>query len=345
MALTPSPAPSLEPGRSLPETMRAASRRVYGSADEIEISVIARPEPGPGEVLVRVAAAALDRATLPLLEGKPYLARLALGLRRPRRTTPGQQVAGEVVALGSGATGFAPGDAVFGTAAGSFAEVALARATTLAPRPAGISESTAASLGVSGLTAHQALVESGRVRPGQSVLVLGASGAVGTYAVQLATQLGAHVTGVCSAAQTGLVQALGARRTFDYRGTPLAQMGPGFDLIIDTAGNRPVRELRSALTPNGTLVIVGGEGGGPLLGGIERNLVAAIAGRFTSQRLGFLFSTPTTQRCTDLAQLIEAGTIEAPVDRVVGLSGLRAGIEAMQRGELRGHVIIRPTAD
>lgn len=329
-------------GHGLPATMHAASRLAYGSAAEVVVGTVPRPEPGAGQVLVRVTAAGLDRATLHLLEGKPYVARAALGLRRPRRTILGQQVAGEVAALGAGVTGVSVGDRVFGTAAGSYAEYAVAKASTLARTPEGLSDEQASTLGVSGITAHEAVVGQGKVRPGQQVLVLGASGAVGTYAVQLATHLGAHVTGVCSAAKLDLVRGLGAERAFDYRASSLADMGSDFDVIIDIAGNRRLRELRSALTPDGALVIVGGEGGGPFLGGIQRNLLAALANPFTRQRLLWFVSTPTTERCAQLAELLTAGSIQPPVDRRVGLEGVRGGMEAMQRGELRGHVIVCP---
>ena len=339
----PTPTPELgavEP--VLPTTMRAASRLAYGSAAEVVVDTVPRPEPAAGEVLVRVASAGLDRATLHLLEGKPYVARAALGLRRPRRTILGQQVAGEVVALGADVVGLAVGDRVFGTAAGSYAEYAVAKASTLARTPEGLTDEEASTLGVSGITAHEAVVGQGKVRPGQHVLVLGASGAVGTYAVQLATHLGAHVTGVCSAPKLDFVRSLGAERAFDYRASSLAQMGSDFDVIIDIAGNRPLRELRSALTPEGALVIVGGEGGGPLLGGIQRNLLAALSNPFTRQRLQWFVSTPTTERCSRLAELLTAGSIHPPVDRRVGLEELRGAIEAMQGGQLRGHVIVTP---
>ncbi|MFN8128326.1 MAG: NAD(P)-dependent alcohol dehydrogenase [Candidatus Nanopelagicales bacterium] len=335
------PDPALEPTQTLPATMRAASRFAYGSAAQIEVTVVDRPEPGPDEVLVRVAAAGLDRATLHLLEGKPYVARVALGVRRPRGSILGQQVAGVVAAVGADVISFAVGDRVFGTAAGSFAEYAVAKASTLARTPAGISDAAAATFGVSGLTAHEAVHRS-RVGSGQQVLVLGASGAVGTYAVQLAAVSGARVTGVCSAAKLDFVRGLGAERVLDYRMTSLPDMGGPFDLIIDIAGNRRLRDLRLALSQAGALVIVGGEGGGPFLGGIHRNLIAGVTNPFTKQRLEWFVSTPTTDKCAEFADLVAAHSIQTPVDRLVGLEGLRDGVEAMQRGDLRGHVIVQP---
>ena len=327
---------------TLPTTMRAAYRLAYGSAAEVVVDTVARPEPGPDEVLVRVAAAGLDRATLHLLDGKPYVARLALGLRGPRRTILGQQVAGEVVAVGANVADRTVGDRVFGTAAGSFAEYAVAKATTLARTPEDVTDDEAATFGVSGITAHEAVVDRGQAGPGKDVLVLGASGAVGTYAVQLATHLGGHVTGVCSAAKLDFVKGIGAERAYDYRTSVLADMGTAFDVIIDIGGNRRLRDLRSALTPDGTLVIVGGEGGGPLLGGIHRNVLAGLTNLVTRQRLEWFVSTPTTARCTQLAELVSNGSIHPPMDRIVGLDGLRAGIESMQQGALRGHVVVRP---
>lgn len=335
-------APATGPQPTAPTTMRAAIRQGYGSTAQIRVDAVERPDPGPEEVLVKVAAAGLDRATVHLLEGKPYLARLALGIRRPRRAILGQQVAGEVVAIGEKVTELAVGDRVFGTSAGAFAEYAVAKAGTLAPTPDGVTDPEAATFGVSGLTAYQALVELARVEPGQRVLILGASGAVGTYAVQLATHLGAHVTGLCSAPKLDLVRSLGAAEAFDYRTTTLADLSAPFDVIIDIGGNRRLRTLRSALTPQGALVIVGGEGGGPLLGGIQRNLLASLANRFTHQRLGWLFSTPTTQRCAELAELVRSAAIHPPFDRSVGLNGLSEAIDAMQRGSLLGHVCVRP---
>lgn len=334
--------PAAETRDPLPMDMRAVARSRYGSVAQVAGGRVERPCPGKGEVLVKVAAAGLDRATLHLLEGKPYLARLALGVRRPRRSVLGQQVAGEVVALGDGVTELALGERVFGTAAGSFAEYAVAKAAALARTPEGVPDATAATLGVSGLTAHGALVDRGRVQAGQTVLVLGASGAVGTYAVQLAAHLGARVTGVCSGGKMDLVRSLGAEQAADYTTTALADLGTAFDVIIDIAGNRRLRELQSALTPTGTLVIVGGEQGGPLLGGIQRNLLAAITDRLVRQRLTWLFSAPTTQGLAELAAVVDEGRIQPPVDREVDLAGVPAAISSMQRGELRGHVIVRP---
>ena len=323
-------------------TMRAARHLTYGGPEVVEVADVPVPTPDPGEVLVRVAAAGLDRATLHLLTGLPRLARLALGVRRPKRTVLGQQVAGEVVAVGAEVSRYAVGQRVCGTARGSFAELAVAPESTLAPIPDVVSDVDAATLGVSGMTALGAVDSHGRVEAGQRVLVLGGSGAVGSFAVQLAAARGAEVTAACSGAKRGFVEGLGARVVHDYRSVELEQMGGPFDLIIDIGGNRRVSRLSSALTPRGRLVIVGGEGGGPLLGGIERNLVAVLANLATRRDLGWFFSTTTAQGCATLAGLVADGTLAPAVDRVVGLDEAAGALVAMERGELCGQAVVRP---
>lgn len=323
-------------------TMRAVNRRVYGNPDVIRVEEVERPGPGSGEVLVRVLAAGVDRASVHLLTGLPTMARLAFGLSRPTFPTLGQQVAGVVEAVGEGVEGLEVGDRVFGTANGSFAEAAIATPRTLAKTPEGVDDVHAATVGVSGVTAFQAVASHGQVAAGERVLMLGASGAVGSYAVQLAAHLGAEVTGVCSGPKRGFVQALGAQHTVDYVGTPLAEMGGPFDVIIDIAGNHSLRSLSSALTPTGRLVIVGGESGGRLLGGLQRNLMAMVADRFTRRTLGWFFSTTTSSLCAEVAALIDAGALTPPIDRQVGLDGAASCLAAMQDGQLRGHAVITP---
>ncbi len=326
----------------VPATMLAAIHRVYGGPEVVELESLTRPAPGPGEVLLRVTAAGLDRATLHLLTGLPLLARLALGLRRPKRIVLGQQVAGQVSALGAGVTAYAVGDRVFGTAKGSFAEYAVAPVTTLAAAPAGVRDEDLATLGVSGLTAWEAVVDRGQVRAGQRVLILGASGAVGSFAVQLAAHRGAVVTAACSAGKRDFVVGLGARRAVDYATVGLADMGGPFDVIVDIGGNRSIAALRSALTRAGRLVIVGGEGGGAMLGGIERNLGASLVNPFVSQRLGWFTSRTTSPGCARLADLIAQGALVPAVDRTVALDAAVDVVRAMQRGELRGQAVLRP---
>ena len=325
-----------------PARMRAVTRRSYGGPEVVSVASVETPAPGPGEVLVRVGAAGLDRATLHLLNGLPYLARLAFGVRRPRQPVLGQQVAGEVVAVGPGVSTFAVGQRVFGTAGGSLAEFAVAKVATLAATPDRVSDVDAATIGVSGVTAMAAVLVHGRVGSGDRVLVLGGSGAVGSFAVQLAAHEGGEVTAACSAAKREFVQALGAQRTVDYRATPLSAMGGPFDVIIDIAGNRSISTLRSALTPQGRLVIVGGEDGGPFLGGIQRNLIATLADRLTRRELGWFFSRTTSEGCAQLASLIAEGAIKPAIDRQVGLDGAAAALAAMEHSELRGQAVVCP---
>ena len=337
---------SPSPTTALPSTMFAACRRRYGGPEQVAVDAVPRPEPGPGEVLVRVTAAGLDRASLHLLTGTPHIARLALGPRRPRQHVLGQQVAGEVVALGPGINpgGCGIGARAFGVATGSFAAYAVAKPAELAPTPTGVGDAAAATLGVSGMTALEA-VDSVDVHAGQRVLVLGASGAVGGYAVQLAALRGAHVTAVCSGAKLDFVRELGAHAAADYRTTALADLRGPFDAVIDLAGNRPLNQLRRVLTPRGALVIVGGESAGALLGGLHRNLAADVANRFSRQRLGWLYSRTSTAGCAELARLLATGELRTPIDRTIGLAGVGAALAAMQAGELRGHVVVRPEPD
>lgn len=325
----------------VPTAMKAVTRRVYGGPEAVQVESVAVPDPADGEVLIRVAAAGLDRATLHLLTGLPYLARLAFGVRRPRQPMLGIQIAGEVVAVGPNVD-FHVGDRVFGTATGSFAEFAIAQPGTIAPTPNSVTDADAATLGVSGNTALEAVVRHGRVAAGERVLVLGGSGAVGSFAVQLAAHRGAEVTAACSAGKRDLVETLGAKRTVDYRTTPLADMGGPFDLIVDIGGNRSISSLRSALTPIGRLVIVGGEDGGGLLGGVQRNLAASIANVFSRRELGWFFGRTTSEGCAELAALVSDRAIRPAIDRQVGLDGAAAALAAMQRGELRGQAVICP---
>ena len=288
---------------SLPTTMRAATRREYGGPEVIAMETLPVPTPAAGELLIRVHAAGLDRASLHLLEGDPWLARLALGVRTPKRVILGQQVAGEVAAIGPEVAGYAVGDRVHGVAtSGAIAEYALAKPDALAHTPQGVRMHDAATLGVSGMTALGAVLDKGKAQSGERVLILGGSGAVGTSAIQLAVHAGAEVTAVCSASKLDLVTGLGAQAAYDYRTSDLSAMGGPFDLIVDIAGNRKLRALRSALTPTGRLVIIGGESGGHFLGGIQRNLWASLANGFTRQELGWMFSETTSQGCARLSR-------------------------------------------
>src|SRR5690349_10260362 len=257
------PAPTAEPTeQASQDTMRAIVQHRYGTVPEevLRLERITCPRPAAGEVLVKVLAAGVDRGTWHLMAGQPYLMRLGFGFRGPRIRVPGLDVAGTVEATGPGVTRFAVGDEVFGIARGSFAEYAVAREAKLARKPAALTFAQAAALAVSGLTALQGLRDAGHIQAGQKVLVIGASGGVGSYAVQLAKVFGAEVTGVASTAKADLVRTIGADHVIDYHKQDFADGRQRYDLILDISGNTPLSRLRRALTPRGTLVIAGGEG-------------------------------------------------------------------------------------
>ncbi|GAA5016756.1 NAD(P)-dependent alcohol dehydrogenase [Terrabacter aeriphilus] len=345
---TPGPSgPATTPDR-IPRTGRAVTRRRYGGVEQVRVEVLDVPEPGAGEVLVRVGAAGLDRGALHLLTGTPLLARAAFGLRRPRQPVLGFELAGTVVAVGAGGAArsstpaLAPGDRVFGTASGAFAEYAVARPDQLAPVPEAVTDEQAATLPVSGGTALLAVEDHARVEAGQRVLVLGASGGVGGFAVQLAARRGAEVTGVCRAAKADHVRGLGAAHVVDYATTTPRDLDGPYDAVIDIAGNHPVRELRRLLTRTGALVVVGGEGGGRVLGGLHRNLAVSVLAPLTHQRLSWFVTRQTSALHARLGELVAAGEIRTPIDRTVGLDGVADALAALQHGTLRGKVAIRP---
>ncbi|MET9466457.1 NAD(P)-dependent alcohol dehydrogenase [Streptomyces sp. NPDC006544] len=323
--------------------MKAIVQDTYGSSDVLELRDIEKPQPGRGEVLVAVRAAAVDAGVWHLMSGRPYLLRLlGFGLRAPKVAVRGREVAGRVEAVGEGVSAFRPGDEVFGICEGSFAEYACARQDKLARKPAGLPLEEAAALPVSGLTALQALRDVGRVRPGQRVLVIGAAGGVGTFAVQLAKAYGAHVTGVCSTAKTELVRSLGADEVVDYTVEEFADGIRRYDLILDTAGNRTLTHLRRALTPRGTLVIVGGEGGGRWLGGIDRVLRAALLNPFVRHGLKGVFAAERQADLEVLKQYVEDGVLAPAVQRTCALAGAAEAVDQLHRGEARGKILIKP---
>src|SRR3954447_17451172 len=250
-------------------TMQAIVRDRYGSADVLHLTRITRPEATEHEVLIRVRAAGLDRGAWHLMTGRPYAMRLGTGFRAPKNPVLGREVAGTVVAVGSAVSRFTVGDEVFGIGRGSFAEYVVARADKLARKPANLTFEQAAVAPVSALTALQALHDAGRAQPGRRVLITGASGGVGSFAVQLATAFGAQVTGVASTTKLDLVRSLGAEHVIDYTRDDWADGVRRYDLILDIAGNPSPSRLRRALTPAGTAVIVGGEEGGALTGGMD----------------------------------------------------------------------------
>lgn len=328
-------------GDQLADSMSAVVQDGYGTSDILRLAQIARPEVGPLELLVRVRAAGLDRGTWHLMQGEPRLLRLVFGLRAPKQPVIGRDVAGTVVEVGSEVTKFAVGDDVFGVAPGSVAEYAVAREDKLARRPANLTWEQAAVVPISGGTALQAVVDAGGVAPGQKVLVTGASGGVGSYAVQLAKAFGAEVTGVASAAKLDLVRALGADHVLDYNRDDFADGSRRYDLIIDIAGLSDLARLRRALTPAGTLVLVGGEGGGDWTGGtIGRQLRARLASIFGGQRLTSVIAKERASDYERLAVLLESGEVVPSVDRAYPIAETADAMRYLESGKVRGKVAI-----
>src|SRR3954470_22122136 len=267
------------PGTAVGTTMRAVVQDRYGPAPEavLRIAEIDRPTIAGAEVLVRVRASSVDRGTWHIMAGLPYPIRLAgFGLRRPKYTNPGRNLAGTVEAVGADVSAFHPGDEVFGIGEGTFAQYARARADKLSTKPANLSFDQAAAVPVSGMTALQAVRDHGRIQPGHKVLIIGASGGVGSFAVQIAKAFGAEVTGVCSTGKLDLVRSLGADHVIDYTEDDFAEGSPSYDLILDIGGNSSLTRLRRALSRTGTLILVGGEDGDRWTGGMGRQLRAVV---------------------------------------------------------------------
>lgn len=320
--------------------MRAIAQDRYGSADAWRLEDVEPPTPGKGEVLLRVHAAGLDRGTWHTMTGRPYLMRvMGFGLRRPKERVPGRDVAGVVVAVGPDVTRLAVGDEVFGVGRGSFAECSVAREDKLAPKPAGLTFEQAAVVPISAMTALQAL-RAGRLEAGQRVLITGASGGVGSYAVQLAKAQGAHVTGVCSTAKLDLVRALGADEAIDYTTEDVTAGLRRYDLIVDIAGNTRLGRLRRALEPRGTLVIVGGEQGGKVTGGFGRSVRAPLLSPFVRQRLTMLVNQETARDLEPLSDLIDAGSVAPSLDSTFPLEQAPEAMRRLEAGLVRGKVAI-----
>src|SRR5829696_8854977 len=321
--------------------MKAIVRDEYGSPDVLELRDIDRPEIGDDEVLVRVHAAGVGRDVWHVMTGLPYPIRLAgYGLRAPNNLVIGSDVAGVVEALGKDVTRFRPGDEVFGIGKGTFAEYARALEDKLAPKPANLTFKQAAVVAISGLTALQGLRDHGKVRPGQEVLIIGASGGVGTYAVQIAKAFGAHVTGVCSTTKVDMVRSIGADHVIDYTRADFAEGEQRYDLILDIGGNSSLSRLRRALTPQGILVITGGEGGGRWLGGTDRQVRALMLSPFVGQKLGTFICAENHEDMIVLKELIEAGKVTPVIDRIYPLSEVPEAIRYLEEGHARGKVVI-----
>jgi NADPH:quinone reductase-like Zn-dependent oxidoreductase len=313
--------------------MKAILYSEYGPPDVLRLAEVPTPTPKDGEALIRVHAAAVNPLDWRLMRGSPYGIRIMTGLRKPKDARLGVDVAGRVEEVGEKVTEFQPGDEVFGSCSGAFAEYACASETTLVRKPANVTFEQAAAVSIAGLTALQGLRDRGRLRPGQKVLINGAAGGVGTFAVQIAKWLGAEVTGVCSTRNVDMVRTIGADRVVDYTREDFARSGERYDLILDMIGNRSISEIRRALTRKGTLAVVGGK----LLRGM---LVAAVVSPFVSQRLVPVLAKTRKEDLITLRELLEAGTVTPVIDRTYPLSAVPEAIRYLEEWHARGKVVI-----
>jgi NADPH:quinone reductase-like Zn-dependent oxidoreductase len=321
--------------------MKAIVQDKYGTADVLNLEGIEEPVVGSDNVLLRVHAASAHMGDWHFMTGLPYLFRIAgAGLRAPKTRVRGTDVAGRVEVVGKDVTQFQPGDEVFGTCDGAFAEHATARPDKIAPKPANLTFEQAATVPTSGSAALQGLRDVGKVQPRQKVLIIGAAGGVGSFAVQIAKAFGAHVTGVCSTTKVDLVRSIGADDVIDYTRDDFAEMGQRYDLILDIAGARSVSHLRRALAPRGTLVIVGGEGGGRWFGGIDRQLRASMLSPFVSQKLGTFIAKAKGEDLVVLKELIEAGKVTPVIGKTYPLSEVPEAIRYLEEGHAQGKVVI-----
>jgi NADPH:quinone reductase-like Zn-dependent oxidoreductase len=323
--------------------MAAIVQDEYGAAPEdvLRLAEIERPTIEEGEVLVRVRAASVDRGTWHVMAGLPYPIRLAgFGVSRPKYSNPGRAMAGTVEAVRGDVDGFEPGDRVFGICPASFAEYARVRVDKLARHPSNLSFEQAAAVPISGLTALQAVRDHARVQPGEKVLIVGASGGVGTFAVQIAKAFGAEVTGVSSTAKVEAVRALGADHVVDYSRDDFTNGAQRYDAILDIGGNRRLSKLRRAVTPRGRLIIVGGETDGRLLGGADRQIRAILLSPFVGQKLGTFVASENAEDLSALRELIEADKLTPMVDRTFELGEVPAAIRYLLEGRARGKLVI-----
>jgi NADPH:quinone reductase-like Zn-dependent oxidoreductase len=322
-------------------TMKAIVRDTYGSADVLELGDTDRPEIGDEEVLVRVHAAGVGRDVWHVMAGLPYPIRLAgYGLRAPNNPVIGSDVAGVVEVVAKDVSRFKPGDEVFGIGKGSYAEYVRALEYKLAPKPENLTFEQAAVVPIMGSTALQALRDHAKVRPGQEVLIIGASGGVGTFAVQIAKAFGAEVTGVCSTAKVEMVRSIGADHVIDYTREDFAKGEQRYNVILDIGGNSSLARLRRALTPKGTLIIAGGEGGGRWLGGTDRQLRALALSPFVGQKLGTFVAKENYEDLIALGELIESGKLTPVIDRTYPLAEVPEAIRYLEEGSAKGKVVI-----
>src|SRR5207302_8068070 len=342
------PATKVESGQIDPSPsdglMKAIVQDMYGEpAAVLDLQNVAKPVAKDGEVLIRVHAASIHVGDWMMVTGVPYIARPAYGMRKPKNRIPGTDVAGTVEAVGQGVTELRPGDEVFGWCTGAFAEYACASADHFVAKPANLTFEQAAAIGVSASTALQLLRDQGKVQPGQKVLINGASGGVGTFAVQIAKAFGAEVTGVCSTRNVDLVRSIGADHVIDYTREDFTKTDQHYDMIYDLVGNHSFRERRQILTPNGICVLagIGGAGFHPeSWGRILGNFKTAFQSKFTSQKFVTYIAKLTKDDLNVLRDFMQAGKLSPVIDRTYKISETQAAVRYLEEGHARGKVVI-----
>jgi NADPH:quinone reductase-like Zn-dependent oxidoreductase len=320
--------------------MKAAVYSRYGPPDVVQIADLEMPVPKENEGLIKVRAASVNPLDSHFMRGTPYLVRISAGLLKPKDKRLGVDVAGRVEAVGRNVTQFKPGDAVFGSCRGAFAEYACASESALVMKPDNVTFEQAASVPVAAFTALQGLRDKGHIQPGHKVLINGAAGGVGTLAVQIAKSFGADVTGVCSASNVDLVRSLGAERVIDYTQEDFTQRGQRYDLVFDCVGNRALLACRRVLTPKGIYIAVGGPSGRWMIGPLARAITAPVLSRFVSQNLVTVLARPSRQDLTIVHQLMAAGKVTPVIDRRYKLSEVPEAIRYLEKGHARGKVVI-----
>jgi len=324
------------------DLMKAIVQDRFGPPDTLRMVDTEKPEIGSGDVLLKVHAAAVNPYDWHMLRGDPRVARLmgGVGLTKPKARIAGVDVAGRVHDVGADVHGLRPGDEVFGFARGAFAEFAAADAALVVPKPAALSFEQVAALPMAAVTALHAIRDRGHVQPGQRVLVNGAAGGVGTFAVQIAAALGAEVTGVCSARNADMVRSLGATHVVDYASDDFTDGTIRFDLILDNVGNRSIRDLRRATTPTGIVIVNGGGSPGHIIGAVGSILRAAIVNLFVRQRITMVPTIWSREDLLAVTELVDTGTLRPVIDRTYPLADAAAGLRHVEAGHARGKVVI-----
>jgi NADPH:quinone reductase-like Zn-dependent oxidoreductase len=341
-----SPCSAPQPNPPSAARMKAVMSRCYGAPDVLTLEEIAKPIPKDDEVLVRVHAAALNPLDWHYMRGKPWIMRLASGIGTPEDMRVGVDYAGTVEAVGKSVTRFKPGDAVFGAKGGALAEyVAVRESRTIVLKPSNLSFEQAAGVPIAAVTALQALRDKGHIQPGQKVLINGASGGVGTFAVQIAKSFGAEVTGVCSTRNVEMVRSIGADHVVDYKREDFTQSGQHYDLILDNVGNRSLSDVRRVLQPKGVLVMVGGQNDNPFLGPLTQSIKAQVVAPFVSQELAFFLSDMNVNDLQFLSGLLQAGKVTPVIDRFYPLSDAPRAMRYLEEGRARGKIIIKVVSE